>query len=754
MRRTKFIRKMVREPFRLAMVAVASFAIIAFAGLIVSPLTGWVPPGLGPLAVWAQIAPPSDPVVPLASLRGVTIPEPANLGEFVKDREAAVKLGKALFWDMQVGSDGFQACASCHFSSGADNRSRNQLSPGLLGGDTTFNTGGPNFKLEAGDFPFHKLTDPTDRNSEVLSDSNDVVSSQGVALMRFLDIAPGSFRDLGTFMRDDTFNVDGTNTRRVEPRNTPSIINAVFNFDNFWDGRARNIFNGVNPFGARDPDAFVLKAIGPNELQEVQVRLENSALASQAVGPPLSPFEMSFDGRTFPKLGKKMLSLQPLARQQVHLEDSVLGPHSLWPDPGLSTTYEQMIRDAFQPAWWGSELIIEEDDEGNLVFKDRPDGPLTTDEFTLIERNFSLFFGLSIQMYEATLVSDDAPIDRFMDGDRNALTRQQERGLGRFESGKANCSQCHGGPEFTSASVNHASNEILERMNMGNGECAIYDNGFYNIGVRPTDDDLGRGGSDPFGPKSHTRMAQMGLFVDTSPEGAQVLDPTDECDSRAAVDGAFKVPGLRNVELTAPYFHNGGQSTLRQVVEFYNRGGDFSDENIDNLDPDIETLGLDDKEIDELVAFLTSLTDERVRFQRAPFDHPQLFVANGHSSSDGGLEDSFLEISAVGSSGGAPLLKFLEEPLAVSCGVPSDNEPGALVLAWRPHPNPDVLGYNLKRSRVSGGPYETVNSEPLTGTSFRDTGLLSDTTYYYVITAVDGLGNESSDSSQLSGTTL
>lgn len=57
------------------------------------------------------------------------VPEPTNLGEFVKDRAAAVRLGKALFWDMQVGSDGVQACASCHFHAGTDDRATNAVNP-------------------------------------------------------------------------------------------------------------------------------------------------------------------------------------------------------------------------------------------------------------------------------------------------------------------------------------------------------------------------------------------------------------------------------------------------------------------------------------------------------------------------------------------------------------------------------------------------------------------------------------------------
>ncbi|NJL17054.1 MAG: hypothetical protein HC938_07545 [Nitrospira sp.] len=51
-------------------------------------------------------------------------------------------------------------------------------------------------------------------------------------------------------------------TRRVEPRNTPSMINAVFYHRQFWDGRAENIFNGVNPLGARDPEARVMAVDG------------------------------------------------------------------------------------------------------------------------------------------------------------------------------------------------------------------------------------------------------------------------------------------------------------------------------------------------------------------------------------------------------------------------------------------------------------------------------------------------------------
>ena len=167
------------------------------------------------------------------SLKTVPIPEPSNLMDFVQDRAAAIRLGKALFWDMQVGSDAVQSCATCHFQAGADNRAKNQISPGLLSGDTSFQIGdGPNHTLTPADFPFHKLSDPEDRDSAVISDANDVTSSQGVRLTQFQDVVPGDPVDQGVGVFDPTFSIGGKNLRRVEPRNSPTTINAVFFYDN------------------------------------------------------------------------------------------------------------------------------------------------------------------------------------------------------------------------------------------------------------------------------------------------------------------------------------------------------------------------------------------------------------------------------------------------------------------------------------------------------------------------------------------
>jgi cytochrome c peroxidase len=625
----------------------------------------------------AQITP--RPPNPLASLKTVAVPEPPNLGEFVKNKPAAIALGKALFWDLQVGSNGLMSCASCHFHAGVDTRAKNQLSPGVLrvtasgeaAPDITFNAGGPNSVLQPADFPFHKLANPDDRSSPVLAHTNDVAGSQGVTLAKFIDIIPGSPIDRVEVQPDPVFNVQDINVRQVTERNTPSTINAVFNFRNFWDGRAQNEFNGVNPFGARDPDAFVLKAPRrESPLQQVRISLKNSSLASQAVGPPLNSVEQSATGRTFPEigqkfngnkikllpreLGKKLKQLRPLAKQYVHRQDSVLGSLSLWPLRGLiEGSYENMIEEAFHRVWWDSQYIIKVDANGGTRSFRQWWGPLASDEYSLMDYNFSLFFGLAIQLYESTLISDDSPFDRFMEGNTNALTVQQQQGKALFER---SCAGCHGGAEFTNASVNNLERLRLRRMAVGSGE-AVYDNAFYNIGVLPTEEDLGVGGKDPFGhPLSESRLAAQGLFEQLLSERPNIDVGADE---RITADGAFKTPGLRNIELTGPYFHNGGQLTLRQVVDFYNRGGDFTVNNSDNADIGIRPLGLTEEQKTSLVAFMQSLTDDRVRFERAPFDHPQLFITNGHPGDQNAVTDdgsgqatvTLLELPAVGRNG-------------------------------------------------------------------------------------------------------
>ena len=560
--------------------------------------------------------------------------------------------------------------------------------------------------LQPADFPFHKLADPNNASSQVLAHTNDVAASQGVTLAKFIDTVPGNSADQVQVVPDPVYNVQGINVRQVTERNTPPTINAVFNFRNFWDGRAQNEFNGVNPFGSRDPNAFVLKAptwLSP--LQQVKVSLKNSALASQAVGPPLSSVEESATGRTFPEigqkfdginlqllgvalplprnLGKKLRVLRPLGKQLVHRQDSVLGSSSLWPLRGLiQGSYGNMIENAFHRQWWDSQYVIKVNSTGGTRSFRQWLGPLASDEYSLMDYNFSLFFGLAIQMYESTLISDEAPIDKFMEGNTNALTVQQQQGKALFEQA---CVFCHGGAETTNASVKNLEQLRLRRMNVGNGE-AVYDNAFYNIGVLPTVEDLGVGGKDPFGnPLSEARLAQQGLFEQLLSETPNIPVGAGE---RITADGAFKTPGLRNVELTGPYFHNGGQLTLRQVVDFYNRGGDFAQNNSDNVDAGIRPLNFTEEQKTSLVAFLVSLTDDRVRYERAPFDHPQLFITNGHpgdqnavtNDGKGQATTALLELPAVGRYGtSVPQPNFLgvSSQLSPSTITPQSTPPSS-----------------------------------------------------------------------------
>ncbi len=532
--------------------------------------------------------------------------------------------------------------------------------------------GGVNYQLRQSDFPFHVVSDPLDRNSAIEFTTNDVASSQGTFGGTFHDFQGRSGRESCDLQTDPTFQLNGKLARRVEPRNTPTMINAIFQFRTFWDGRANNRFNGVDPSGRRNADAKILVNNGSGAVLET-LDMNNAALASQAVGPPGSDLEMACARRAFKLIGRKLLHViqRPLFGQKVASNDSVLGPFA-HPGHGLKAgvTYETLIKEAFQDKYWNALNFVS------------PAG------FTMMEENFSMYWGLAIMLYQSTLVSDETPFDKFVGGrglppDVTALSQEQKNGMALF-TGKGKCSNCHKGPDFTGAGVRlqaeFQEGGIVERMEMAANGVALYDNGFYNIGVTPTNHDLGVGEKDDFGnPLSFTRQFKRKLAGQNVPDPFQVNTCSFEADPcipqnqlgpnhRDAVDGAFKTPGLRNVELTGPYMHNGGMATLEQVIEFYNRGGnrrgpDGDDttgfnNNLSNLDPDITRLELTDTEKAELVAFLKALTDDRVRCEKAPFDHPALANFNGHSeqgSNEGGklneLKDVIIQVPASGANG-------------------------------------------------------------------------------------------------------
>jgi hypothetical protein len=307
--------------------------------------------------------------------RDGSVPLPSQLDQFVKDREAAIQLGKALFWDMQVGSDGVQSCASCHFHAGADNRTRNQFNPDRLTvvdvsegdvrgysrapliPDLRFDTRQPNETLVREDFPLIKSIQSFVRNPNgtilpSAGNSNDVISSHGTFFTFFNGVRPGSITDAGMLLPDPVWNVGGVNVRRVEPRNAPTVINAVFNFTNFWDGRAHPRFNGFDSFGDQNPSTSVL-ANETGGLVDQRISLDNASLASQAMTPALSFVEMSFgspaqrNSRDLVEIGIKLLRrsdagvrLMPLGLQRVDPLRQVVVGH----DPVLVLRRDQVAR--------------------------------------------------------------------------------------------------------------------------------------------------------------------------------------------------------------------------------------------------------------------------------------------------------------------------------------------------------------------------------------------------------------------------
>ena len=155
----------------------------------------------------------------------------------------------------------------------------------------------------------------------------------------------------------------------------------------------------------------------------------------------------------------------------------------------------------------------------------------------------------SLATYLRLIRSGNSPFDRYMHGDPGALTEEQRRGLLVFRV-KANCNECHVGPNFT-------------------------DERFHNTGIAWRE--------------------------------GQLLDPgrfgvTGKPEDR----GAFKTPTLREVANTAPYMHDGSLVTLEEVVEHYDRGGNPNPQ----LDPEIRPLHLSAEEKRDLVAFLQALSGE------------------------------------------------------------------------------------------------------------------------------------------------
>ena len=384
------------------------------------------------------------------ALTAVATPRPSLTGLVKAGQETTglIRLGKALFWDQQVGGDGTLACASCHFHAGVDHRKSNQASPGKNNAFDKLQ--GPGKTQTSGLFPFG-WNQNIDINRSIMAYVDDVMGSQGTNT--------GDFRKVWNKPADQTSKITGH--RQVTGRNAPSSINATFNFRNFWDGRAAETFNGVSPFGAMDQSARILYATGTS-IYEQKINLPFSSLASQAVGPANNDVEMSFKGRDWADLGYKMLPRKPLAFQNVRTDDSVLGRQANTAGTGgkaptglTYANYQTLVNEVFETKYTTTTTMLCYDTVASRFTAKDPRKNCTTGKasgYTLAQANFSLFFGLAVQAYEQTLRSDQSRFDAWTSG-TVAFTPSEFNGVQKFYGPVAQCGVCHFGSEFSSASV-------------------------------------------------------------------------------------------------------------------------------------------------------------------------------------------------------------------------------------------------------------------------------------------------------------
>jgi cytochrome c peroxidase len=194
--------------------------------------------------------------------------------------------------------------------------------------------------------------------------------------------------------------------------------------------------------------------------------------------------------------------------------------------------------------------------------------------------------GMALASYERTLNSGNSPFDRWYFGkDSNALGDQAQRGFALF-TGQAHCNQCH---------------------TIANQYALFTDNQLHNTGVG-----FKAAMAKPVKSLQHVQVAP-GIYADvptTVVESVSEIKANDlgryEVSQNPSDRWHYKTPALRNIMLTAPYMHDGSIATLREVVAFYNEGGIAND----NIDPLIKPLQLNEKQIEDLVAFMEALTGD------------------------------------------------------------------------------------------------------------------------------------------------
>ena len=189
----------------------------------------------------------------------------------------------------------------------------------------------------------------------------------------------------------------------------------------------------------------------------------------------------------------------------------------------------------------------------------------------------------AIAAYERTLVSFDSPFDHFIAGNNSAIDDAAKRGWELFNT-KARCNKCHAQTDTMRDATN------------------FMDYDYHNIGIgiiRHNVVALARKAEREIAAGHLEAIDRAAIGTDLSVLGRFLIT------RKAADTAAFKTPNLQNVLVTGPYFHDGSQETLWDVMDHYNKG-----DGLQNpwLDEDIQPLALTESEIDDLVAFLASLT--------------------------------------------------------------------------------------------------------------------------------------------------
>ncbi|MGH8224178.1 MAG: MbnH family di-heme enzyme [Woeseiaceae bacterium] len=251
-----------------------------------------------------------------------------------------------------------------------------------------------------------------------------------------------------------------------------------------------------------------------------------------------------------------------------------------WANPLLSRIEEQALtplfgEDPVEMGMAGRDAAIEVLIRGDTYYRQAfPETfPGDADPFSLV----NVLRGIGA--FVRSIVSFDAPYDRYLAGNVSAMTPAAERGMELFFSERLECFHCHGGFNFSDSSTHE--NAVVENV-------GFHNNGLYNIG-----------GTGAYPPDN------TGLF-----------DMTGERRDM----GRFKAPSLRNVALTAPYMHDGSIGTLEGVIRHYEAGGRTIGEGAYAGDgsrnpyksPFIKGFELSDEERTDLLAFLDALSDEAI----------------------------------------------------------------------------------------------------------------------------------------------